>query len=216
MALAERPDENPDRCFPTKDEWNSETQSRTENANRMRLFLNIKQLWSKVIDTEKADGKRYDAFLFLRDDTMWLKGFDLNRLLAEGPADLHVPSCDARIPPMHVAEINDHIAAVSREKVDMFGNYFDRLFSAKLDECENGLDLPLRGCNSEMILKWILRKGGIVTLEVGQDMIPFQRGANIETDSGVTQCFHKYCQSQTNQLVDHNIARCNDTHLPGK
>lgn len=110
-------------------------------------------------------------------------------------------------------EINDFAFVVSRKAAPLLGKYFSKLFEYDLDECKNSLKTPigsrLRGCNNEMILKWILEKEtDISMIEVGQSYIPFQRSAFVRTDSGITVCFYKYCQSHYDKIEDKGIQQC--------
>jgi hypothetical protein len=138
--------------------------------------------------------------------------------------ELFIPSCDARVPPMHMAEVNDHIAIVKRDRADIYGNYFDELLRTDVDLCAQRLDdkirygrsirgissvddvpLPLRGCNSEMILQFILEQKNVTIQKVGQGKIPFQRMALVKNPvtSKVHTCFHKFCQSYVDPLISH-------------
>jgi hypothetical protein len=153
--------------------------------------------------------------------------------------ELFVPSCDARVPSMHPAEINDHIAVVSRNKADVFGKYFDQLFLTKIESCGDRLDdtirygkhakrnnknnndrskqmEPIRGCNSEMILKYILEQNNVTIQYVGQGRIPFQRTALVQKNASeqIRTCFHKFCQSYYDPIVIHpELQKCKDLIL---
>ena len=232
------------------------------NRNMLNLFYHIQHLYQQMLAYEKDIRIKYDYVLFLRDDTMWLQNFDFRSLIdndtitttattttenfyvrtfmnnqnVTGPmsnVELFVPSCDARIPSMHPAELNDHIAIVKRDRADIYGNYFDELFRTDLDRCAQRLDdkiryghsvrgissvkevipLPLRGCNSEMILQYILELKNVTIQKVGQGKIPFQRMALVKNPvtSKVQTCFHKFCQSQMDPLINHpELKKCTD------
>jgi hypothetical protein len=132
-AMSLRPGEDPDLRFPTK---NLGKKQATANANRnmLTLFLNYEQLWDEVVKSEDTT-QPYDYVIFLRDDTLWLKDFSLNRLIERGHADLYMLSCDARQPPMWREEVNDHGSVVSRRKAELFGKYFTGLFHADIAGC---------------------------------------------------------------------------------
>jgi hypothetical protein len=247
------PHEDPDLRFPIFDTRNAAIMNRTANANRnmLNLFYHVKHIYQQVLAYEMENRVKYDYVLFLRDDTMWLQSLNF-RSLVDGnnlvttkkraarrkPSpipDLFVPSCDARVPSMHPMEINDHIAVVKRDKADVFGNYFDELFSIDMDRCAQRLDdklrygrsipkgngnssldkapLPSRGCNSEMILQFILENKKISVQKVGQGKMPFQRMAFVKNpaSSEVQSCFHKYCQSHIDPLIiPPGIAKCTE------
>jgi hypothetical protein len=162
--MTKYPTEDPDTRFPAKDARGEPQKVRTANGNRnmLRLFLSLQELWKSVVDNEKKDGNAYDIVMFLRDDTLWMGDFNLNELLlSNGLADVYALSCDARTPPMAQEDMCDHIAIFSRSKAGLYGNYFDTLFSTDMDACASSIDEHirgkngLRGCNSEMIFKWI-------------------------------------------------------------
>ena len=231
------------------------------NRNMLNLFYHIQHAYQQVLAYEMDIRIQYDYVLFLRDDTMWLQNFDFRalvesnitatatanenfylrtlmygkeRLIATPLAnvELFVPSCDARTPSMHPAEINDHIAIVKRTRADIYGNYFDELFRTDLDSCAQRLDdkirygrsiqgissvdevaIPLRGCNSEMILQYVLEQKNVTIEKVGQGKIPFQRMALVKNPvtSKVHTCFHKFCQSHTDPLINHpGIKKCTE------
>jgi hypothetical protein len=144
---------------------------------------------------------------------------------ASSHIELFVPSCDARVPSMHPMEINDHIAIVKRNRADIFGKYFDELFMTDMDKCAKRLDdsvrydrnIPgnknrtfkddeepvLRGCNSEMILRFILERKNVKVRQVGQGKVPFQRTMLVKNPVSlmVQSCFHKYCQSHIDPMI---------------
>ncbi len=215
-AYSKHPNEDVDLRFPILD-MRVQARSRTANANRnvLRLFSNVQQLWSTVISIERQKDRSYDIVIFLRDDTVWIQNFDLNLLLAQAVADVYTVSCDARSPPMIDEEMNDHIAIVLREKAEVFGNYINYLLDSEVvDKCSQSVRTDWRkqgrGCNSEMLLKWILQLNDVFVHSVGQSLIPFQRGFNVMTRSGAQLCFHKYCQSRYNCLSNPGIPKCKD------
>ena len=145
--------------------------------------------------------------------------------LSSSNVEFFIPSCDARVPAIHPMEINDHIAIVKRDRADIYGKYFDELFNTNLDGCAQRLDdglrygrmiprgkgglsidnvpTPLRGCNSEMILQYILEQNNVTIQKVGQGRIPFERMAFVKNPGAnkVHSCFHKYCQSHIDPLI---------------
>jgi hypothetical protein len=226
------PHEDPDVRFPMMDIRNAGVMNRTANANRnmLNLFYHMQHVYQQLLAYEVRNRVKYDYVLFLRDDTMWLQNFDFRSLVHGNNAsitsiDLFVPSCDARVPPLHPLEINDHIAVVKRDKADVYGFYFDELLNTDLDSCAQRLDdklrygrsiLPTRGCNSEMILQFILEKNNVTIQKVGQGIIPFQRMAFVKlpNTSSVQSCFHKYCQSHLDPLtIPEGIVKCTELQM---
>jgi hypothetical protein len=215
-ALTEHPREDPDTRFPLLD-LRSTAKSRTANANRnmLTLFYNVQTVWKQVVKAELVDGQKYDHVMFFRDDAMWLDDFDFDRLVTRGGdmTDLYTLSCDARKPSMHPLEMNDHGVVVSRSKANLFGDYFDLLFEDDIQKCNEQLGDNFRkegrGCNSEMIMKWILKNRNVVTETVGQGMLPFQRSVHVKMPGGEVQpCFHKFCRSHADPLDDFGVKQC--------
>ncbi|CAK0823387.1 unnamed protein product [Prorocentrum cordatum] len=210
-AVSMNPGEDPDFRFPTLDLHTDRTQVASANRNMLTLFLNYQQLWDDVVKSEDAT-QPYDYVMFLRDDTLWLKDFSLNRLVDHGPADLYVLSCDARWPRMWREDMNDHGSVVSRRKAELFGKYFTHLFHANITECNKkivSMSGGTFGCNSEMILKMVVTQDGVSTKLVGQGLIPFQRSVHVQMPGGgVVPCFHKYCKSHSDGLESFGIERC--------
>ena len=59
-----------------------------------------------------------------------------------------------------------------------------------------------RGCNSEMLLKWVMDDEDLEVEKVSQAMVPFQRSLNIKRPDGSNQqCFHKCCQSHNQPWI---------------
>jgi hypothetical protein len=182
----------------------------------LTLFYNIQTAWKDVIKAELVDGQKYDYLMFLRDDAMWLNDFDFDQLVTRGGemTDLYALSCDAREIPMHPLEMNDHGVVVSRSKANLFGDYIDLLFEDDIKQCNEQLDDDFRnngtrGCNSEMIMRWILEGRNVVTETVGQGMPPFQRSVHVKMSGGVVQpCFHKFCKSHDDPLDDFGVKQC--------
>jgi hypothetical protein len=241
-SMIRHPSEDPDLRFPTYDLGSAADHSSNIVANRnlLRLHLSMERLWLAALKTEEQDGSLYHFVLFLRDDTKWLLNFDLNKLLAQGPADVYLPSCDARKPPMPPDEINDHGLVASRRAADVFGFYLGRLLNSTFDKCKESWNyniLPTldakdfhkmiqnkdihaffygrRGCNSEMLLKWQLDRSRLKVRKVGQAMIPFQRSMHLNMSGNVVECFHKYCSSFKGGLRDFGIQRCSAINLDG-
>jgi hypothetical protein len=213
-AKAEHPNEDVDLRFPMKD-LRPKAIQRTANGNRnmLNLFYGLQLLWQDMVSTEESLGIKYDYVIIFRDDTLWLHDFSLNKLLEmDRSADAFVLSCDARVPRMLPQEINDHAIIVSREKAHVLGKYYTSLFKANLEACAQSVKEAMgtqRGCNSEMILKWILKENSIRVKEVPQSLIPFQRSVNVLKDGHVFPCFHKYCQSQDAPLIaDSSVKAC--------
>lgn len=213
-AKAKHPNEDVDLRFPMID-LRPKAIERTANGNRnmLNLFYGLQLLWDDMISAEATLGIKYDYVMIFRDDTLWLEDFSLNKLLeADKKADAYVLSCDARVPQMLSQEINDHAIIVVREKAHVVGRYYNSLFEANLEACAESVKEAMgkqRGCNSEMILKWILKEHSIQVKEVPQSLIPFQRSVNVIKEGNVFPCFHKYCQSQEAPLIaDPAIKAC--------
>ena len=200
---------DPDTKFPMFDSRTDQTERRTANGNRnlLRLHLAIQHLWQRLVEHESKVGWKYDYVLFLRDDMFWLDDFDLNNLIMKD-GSVFLPSCDAREPRMDEMEVNDHALVARRASAELFGNYYTELFRSDiLQNCTARLSKVIRnggkrGCNSEMILKYMMDIHHIAVEQVGQGDFPFQRSVNVEMNDGsIQQCFHKFCQSMENSLV---------------
>lgn len=205
-AREQFPNEDVDLRFPMKD-LRTNAMQRTANGNRniLRLFFGIQVLWDDLVKAEETMKSKYDHVMIFRDDTLWLQDFSMDKLLLDdSKADAYVLSCDARVPPMLAPEINDHAIVLKREKAHVLGRYYTSLLDADLDACaESVKDVmgKLRGCNSEMILRWILQQNSINVQEVPQSLIPFQRSVHVQREGNVIPCFHKFCQSKEAPLI---------------
>ena len=160
--------------------------------------------------------------------------------------ELFIPSCDARVPSMHPMEINDHIMIFKRDRADIYGNYWDELFRSDMDACAQRLDeelrygrrlpllstagtissihdsavpVPLRGCNSEMILRYVLEQHNVTIRTVGQGKIPFERMVFVKhpVTLQVHPCFHYFCQSHVDPLIippdNTGLGMCSELNL---
>ena len=203
IAMAKYPNEDPDQRFPMYDNRSPEISKRTVNANRnlLRMHLAIQNLWASAKKWEAEEGFQYDFVLFLKDDSLWLHNFDIMNI-AKKEGDIFVPSCDARDPPLDPRELNDHILISRREAADLFGNYYLTLFQTDVRGCMDRLpealkSFGMRGCNSEMLLKWVTEVESLKVTQVSQSEVPFQRSVNVKLPDGSNmQCFHKFCQSK--------------------
>jgi hypothetical protein len=220
QAQQEHPREDVDLRFPVLDlrPWTAQ-QTATANRNLLRLHFAISRLWDRVVQTEQQDKQRYDYVLYLRDDTYWLDDFNLDKVLGSCPCQDHVylPSCDARVPSLAAEEVNDHGLVVPRKLAGVFGNYMNELYSTDLGMCKATLGIisgffGIRGCNSEMILRYIIEsKHNMQIKHIGQGSIPFQRSAHvIGEDGSVTTCFHKFCQSHEDPLDTRDFKKCRE------
>lgn len=204
--------------FPMKDN-RPKALKRTQagNKNMARLFLALEALWdNELIPMEKALGQRYDYVLIARDDTLWLDDLDLEKLLATNPlADAYILSCDARDPAMLSPEINDHGVLIKRNKAEVLGKYLTTMVRTDLEVCHKSAEQWVgndRGCNSEMILKHVLKVHDITVQLVPQSLLPFERAVVIEHVDGKKEyCFHKFCQSKEAPLkLPPEMRRCKD------
>jgi len=207
-AMKEYPLEDPDTRFPMYDVRNEDIAQQTADANRnlLKLHLAVQNLWRQVLKREEEDGFQYEYVMIMREDVMWLNDFNMTAIVEGRSGDVFVPSCDARDPPMDEHEICDHLLISRRDIADIFGNYYSKLFETDTKECMDHLTEGLRqggkrGCNSEMLLKWMIEKNGAIITTVGQGLMPFQRTANVRLPDGSNlQCFHEFCQSKEDRL----------------
>jgi hypothetical protein len=183
----------------------------------LRLFMGLQLLWDAMRAVEEDEQAEYDYVILLRDDALWLHDFDMDRLIREDPtADAYILSCNARDPPMAPEEINDHGMVMKRNKAEPFGRYLDTLLrDTDIEDCQQSLSASIskggiRGCNSEMLLKWNIRHQNLKVKFVGQDLIPFQRAAHVRFENGtIVECYHKYCESAEDPLTPkENVERC--------
>jgi hypothetical protein len=224
-ASKQHPKEDVDLRFPTLDMSSGARHAANAVANKniIRLFMSMERLWRALLDAEESDGEPYDFVLFLRDDTKWLADFNLDRLRAQGKADVYLLSCDARVPSLSPDEINDHGLVVHRKVAETFGLYLTRLLESDIEACRDRMHKPSwekvlpgfardaigeRGCNSEMLLKWQIDVAKLHVLKVGQSLIPFQRSMHLSLNGKVVDCFHKYCKSFQDDLDDSGFQRC--------
>lgn len=198
--------------------------TRSGNKNMIRLFLAQELLWKEeVLLAEKKRGNPYDYVMILRDDTMWLEDLDLQKVIDTDPsADAYILSCDARDPQMLPPEINDHGVMMKREKADVIGAYVTSMVNIEMKKCHESVEFylgPNRGCNSEMILKFILEEYGIKVKLVPQSLLPFERSVVISGErSGRGMdfyCYHKMCQSTVQPLeLPSGMERCKEVTFP--
>lgn len=222
-AKAKYPDEDPDLRFPILD-LRETAKQKTANANRnlLNLHYTVQELWNDVLAAEASQGVKYDHVLFLRDDTYWLADFNLDRLTAACSGDAFVLSCDAREPRLYPEEVNDHALLVARDQADRFGKYYSTLFSVDYEACAQRAYLEetdrKRGCNSEMILKWVLDQSSLSVCKMPQSLIPFERSAHVrlpsstsDSSTDVITCMHKFCQSNDAPLqIPSDLQMCRD------
>jgi len=204
------------------------------NKNIISLFLALESLYTtefnnyeKLLKSGQAEddntNSNIDYVLILRDDALWLDDFDLHAIINSDPtADAYILSCDARKPKMLQPEINDHGILIKRSKSDVVGKYVTAMAHAKLGLCHKSVEPVLgkeRGCNSEMILKWIIEQENQLKVKlVPQSLLPFQRSVLIHNaDDGNNgrgddyYCYHKFCQSIDDPLtIPNNIKVCKD------
>ncbi|OEU08263.1 hypothetical protein FRACYDRAFT_250051 [Fragilariopsis cylindrus CCMP1102] len=225
--------------FPMKD-YRPKAMVRTKagNKNMIRLFLALESLYDTEFlhyeKKEKSTNYYYDYVLILRDDTLWLNDFDLQAVLqSDSTADAYILSCNHRQPPMLLPEMNDHGILIKRNKANIVGKYITSLSEypkINLNECHESVEQYMgknngdRGCNSEMLLKFILEKNKINVKLVDQSLLPFQRSVLIhnqekenendndnDNDNDDYYCYHKFCQSIENPLqLPNNIKKCKE------
>jgi len=219
QAVIDKPNEDPDQRFPVFDIRSKDIAYQTANANRniLRMHLAIENLWASVLKWEAEESFKYDYVMFLRDDSLWLNNFNIDNLVKK-EGDIFIPACDVRDPPLDPHEISDHILISRRNSADLFGKYYSTLFQTDIKGCTDDLSEKIRmngkrGCNSEMILKWVTDEQRLKVTKVSQGDIPFQRSANVELPDGSNmQCFHKFCQSENFPLkptkVNKHLTMC--------
>jgi hypothetical protein len=187
------------------------------NRNFVRVYKALEHLWNAMEATEVETGRRYTHTLVVRDDADWLAPMDLSQLLASRP-DAHgfALSCDARVPPLHLSEINDHAMLLTRERADFIGRFYSTVIlgggaaACRVHISRSGVHSPctygqpcVDGCNSEELMRWALTRAGLRVHLVGQALLPFQRSSHILVPPhgrSTIRCFHKLCQSHEQPL----------------
>ena len=123
-------------------------------------------------------------------------------------------------------EMNDHGILIKRNKANIVGKYITSLSGSDLNDCHTSVEQYMgnnndRGCNSEMLLKFILEKNNINVKLVDQSLLPFQRSVLIHNQEKENEnynendndyyCYHKFCQSIENPLqLPNNIQKCKE------
>jgi len=219
-AQEAHPDEDPDLRFPMFDIRTDEISRRTANGNRnlLKMHYAVQGLWEEAVQWEQESGERYDIVMFMRDDTHWLSDFSLKPFVDElEEGDVFIPSCDAREHPLTEFEINDHLVISKRPFAGIFGNYFSKLFEINPQDCKKRSGMgkrKQRGCNSEMLLNYVMDAEAVRVKKIPQSIVPFQRSVNVELNGSTTMCFHKFCQSNAKPVnLDHtDIGLCNNLY----
>jgi hypothetical protein len=102
-------------------------------------------------------------------------------------------------------EMNDHGVLIKRDKAAVLAKYVTTLVNTNLTKCHQSVQPWLgkeRGCNSEMILKHVLKEHNIVVQLVPQSLLPFERSVVVQYNSGKKEyCYHKFCQSKEQPLA---------------
>lgn len=86
----------------------------------------------------------------------------------------------------NAGQLNDHIIVSKRKSADIFGSYLTQLLKVDTpQECMQKLDSRVtsngkRGCNSEMMLKFVMDEEGVRVRKPPQSLIPFLRSARVE------------------------------------
>jgi hypothetical protein len=225
-AKKARPKEDSYYRFPTLD-LRPEFRRRTAvyNRNIFKMYLGLQKLWDKhLITSEHYIGVSYDYVMILRDDVMWLDDFNMETLIDTNPyADAYIPSCDMSYPPKKPREYNDYAIVIKREMAAVIGKYFTKLLDPDIEACHASVKEiaePDTGCNSGMLLYYILNKHNVTVQEVSQSLFPFERTMTLNLKTGETvTCIHKFCQSSTDPLViPSGLQMCKNitvTPLPG-
>ena len=89
----------------------------------------------------------------------------------------------------------------------MFGTYFTQLYTKEIQKFSQAVKFnlgDLRGCDPEMILKFIVGKHGFKMRTVNQDFMLFQQSADARLNN-VATCFHKHCHSKSGEVPDRGI-----------
>jgi len=219
-AKKARPKEDSYFRFPTLD-LRPEFRRRTAvtNRNLFKLYLGLQKLWDKhLVASETYVGVSYDYVMVLREDVLWLKDFNLQKLIATNPdADAYVLSCDMRDPPMIANEYNDHGIVIKRNKAHIIGRYFDQILRTDLEGCHKSVEMMVptdTGCNSGMLLYWIMNQNNVTVQPVSQSVFPIERVLNLSYNNTREICIHRYCQSMESPLkIPDTLRHCRDLEM---
>jgi hypothetical protein len=86
----------------------------------------------------------------------------------------------------NAGQLNDHIIVSKRKSADIFGSYLTQLLKVDTpQECMQKLDSRVtsngkRGCNSEMMLKFVMDEEGVRVRKPPQSLIPFQNSLKVK------------------------------------
>ncbi|VEU36298.1 unnamed protein product [Pseudo-nitzschia multistriata] len=222
-AKKARPKEDSYFRFPTLD-LRPEFRRRTAvtNRNLFKLYLGIHKLWDKhLISSETYIGVSYDYVMILREDVMWLGDFNLEKLIATNPqADAYVVSCDIRHQKdsqIIENEYSDYGIVIKREKATLLGKYFTHILRTDLNACHESVkDMvpPDTGCNSGMLLYWIMKEHDVKVQRVAQSVFPIERAFNLNLNQTTQRCIHRYCQSKEAPLqIPDDLPICSNLEL---
>merc|ERR1719356_1750711 len=154
----------------------------------------LEELWGKLEEVEKKSG-RYTTVIFLADDSIWFKPFDLNRLRQSSDlapqgfaldcsAQMHGKARCTVWPPA----FTDYIFVVDREVAGPFGKQYSLLLNVS--------ELYPRARDDEHFVGQLINGHGIKMNRSPADLIPMQRGGHQRVDGKSGQieiCLHKLC-----------------------
>jgi len=198
--------------FVATGRWNNGSHGVGEDGasargNIVKMMKSLQTLGEAMENVEAEDGA-YDFVIILKDDALWLKPFDLSRLL-ENPLGTEQPSgyhlkCDKHVstyaaPPW--AEVQDFILVLRRSVATPFYMLHRLLFTGDLhgeDSAHSRARVSTYWSrkNFEAFLRRVSQDHGAVLQPTPPRLLPMQRGGRIAVSTGeVKMCLHYICDS---------------------
>jgi len=156
----------------------------------------LEELWNRLEAVEIHKGP-YTTVIFINDDSVWLKPFDLDRLhnsssrkapegyLIDCSLQMHGKTGWMVTPPA----VTDHIYVVDRELAEPFGKQYSLL----LNDSKYKLAL-----GDEIFVGDFIKRQKMVMHRRPVDLIPMQRGGHQRSreNGQVDICLHKLCDGE--------------------
>jgi hypothetical protein len=196
--------------FVATGRWNTGNHGAGEDGTSARgnivKMMKSLQTLGEAMESVEAESGAYDFVIILKDDALWLKPFDLTRLL-ENPIGTETPSgyhlkCDKHASTYGAplgSEIQDFILVLRRSVATPFYMLHRLLFAGGLRDANStksrtNLQRYWSRKNFENFLFLVGKDHGAVLQPTPPRLLPMQRGGRVRVSTGeVKTCLHYVC-----------------------
>jgi hypothetical protein len=179
---------------PTTEGPQDEEHARTTRGNVAKLYKELEELWTIAKANEVQAGETYQYVMIFRDDSNWLRDFDLDRLLRAG-GQVVLDGAAGRVlgqkcGPEGLPRLCDYVVVAERAVAEPFGSFYMMI----TDPASMGVFLDPQSNTVLEVERYAYQLAQAFDIrfeQVATALIPFERCGRMNISGSTVVCQHK-------------------------